>query len=329
MPMNGKLLSLLTVNKGQRRKVLNDLLEQKYIDLATTFDRLKLKPAIAEQYAEHLDKIAAVFENEHNWDNASAIEQLLAPLYGEVELDIEIRLSMVEADRRLTVEEAQFFADEYAYLQEATTHEDKLAGKLNLLSNLYKKLQMSYDLEEQKKYLLSSIRFSTSVAFFISIMIFFLFDNMQVLDTFAKMMHSGEGFPVVPSDKTEFIIAALSAGWMGSCFSMLLRMKGDLRLQSLSELTAINRLDNLISRSLIGIVSGMLVLYAFEGGFMQGSMFPTLSFDMYGSYVVNDTQWDRNKAHAMLIFWCFLAGFSEKMVPDLLARADKKLAQSS
>lgn len=325
--MNGKIFSALTGRTSTKSKVQNDLLEQKYIDLLTTFDRIQLRPGIEAAFADHLDKISDLFEQEHNWDNASALEQMLAPLYNEMELDIEMRQSLVEAQRRLLAEEVDFFNDEYALLQESCRTENTINGKLTLLCNLYKKLQISYDLEEKKKYLLSSIRLSTSIAFFISIFIFFLFDNMQLLDSAAQIFHVGEGVPLVPTDKTEFTIAAFTAGWMGSCFSMLLRMKGDLRMQSLSELAAINRLDNLISRSLIGMVSGMLILYSFEGEFLQGSLFPAVTFDDMGYYSTELVDWNRDKAHAMLVFWCFLAGFSEKMVPDLLSRAEKQVAE--
>lgn len=329
--MNGKILSAVTERTSRKRKVLNDLLEQKYIDLVTTYDRLRLKPDTDEAFSEHLNKIDVLFGKEHNWDNASAIEQMLAPMYNETELDIEIRLNLVEVERRLSLEVSQFFNDEYAFLTESADSLDKKNGKLNLLCNIYKKLQISYDLEEQKKYLLSSIRFSTSVAFLISIIIFFVFDNIQVMDMLAHIWHEGDGTPLLPADKSEFTVAAFTAGWMGSCFSMLVRMKGgDITQLSIAELAAIKRMDNLISRSLIGMVSGLLILYAFEGQFIQGVMFPELSFNTAGVFMQDDnSSWTRNKAHAMLVFWCFLAGFSEKMVPDLLGRAEKQSTESA
>lgn len=315
-----RLLKKVNNRSEKKRKLLNDLLEQKYIDLVTTYDRLILNAKTRERFAEHLEKIEAIFQAEHNWDNASTIEQMLAPMYNEVELDIEIRVNLLEASRRLSPEGKQFFDNEYDLLQKSEENEDLANAKLNLLCNLYKKLQISYDLEEQKKYMLSSIRLSTSVVFFCSILMFFLFANVQLLNKIPGLM---------PADKTDFIIAAIFSGWMGACFSMLLRMRGDIKHQSLSELAAINRLDNLVSRSLIGMVSGLLIFYSFEGQFLQGSLFPLVNFDTQGVYQSPDPNWIKAKAHAMIIFWGFLAGFSEKMVPDLLSKAEQKKAENS
>ncbi|MCJ8269387.1 MAG: hypothetical protein MJK04_08290, partial [Psychrosphaera sp.] len=250
--------------------------------------------------------------------NANIIEQSLAPMYSEVELDCEISLNMLEVKRRLTVDSGEFFDAQYKKLLKTEDLDTQAVkeGKLNLLCNLYKKLQISYDLEVQKKHALSAIRFSTSMAFLASILMFFSLDNMRLL----------KSVMVVGTDvQTEFIISALSAGWMGACFSMLFRLKGDIQQQSLSELNAMNRIDNLISRSLIGGVSGLIIFFAFEASLLQGALFPELLFDSKGGFISDDN--GLNKAHATLVFWAFLAGFSEKMVPNLLTKAESKAGE--
>ncbi len=304
------------------KRYQKDLIEQKYIDLTITYERMKLKPDITTKFAD----IIAIIEGrldpevEHSWDNANVIEQSLAPLYNEVELDSEINLNMLEAKRRLTGENSDFFDTEHQKLLNAEYLDEQAVkdGKLNLLCNLYKKLQVSYDLEVQKKHALSAIRVSTSVAFLLSIFMFFTMDNMRLL----KLV-----MLVETNMKTEFIVSALSAGWMGACFSMLLGLKGNIQQQSLSALNAMNRIDNLISRSLIGSVSGLLIFYAFEASFLQGAMFPELVFNSAGVFISDDNT--VNKAHATLVFWAFLAGFSEKFVPNLLTKAESKAEEGS
>jgi hypothetical protein len=137
-------------------------------------------------------------------------------MYNEVELDGEIYLNMSNAKRRLPAASSDFFEAEHQKLINAE-HLDEQAikdGKLNLLCNLYKKLQVSYDLEVQKKYALSAIRFSTSIAFLLSILMFFSLDNMRLFKTMMV---------VETTMKTEFIISALAAGWMWGLFQYAVR----------------------------------------------------------------------------------------------------------
>jgi len=155
-----------------------DLLKQKYIDLTTTFARMKLKTGELEQHQQLLSKIEAEFEQAHCWDS-------------------EIELNFLDAKHRLSAAGCNFFNQQYTKI----TARD---GKIHLLCNLYKKLQISYDLEEQKKSLLSGMRFTTSMAFLLSLSMFFMFDNLR----FVKMFMTPES-----TDKFEFVVASLAAGW--------------------------------------------------------------------------------------------------------------------
>ena len=71
-----------------------DLIEQKYIDLTTTYERMKLKPDVTSKFTD----IVAIIEGliapdvEHSWDNANIIEQSLA--FGYIHLGDEI-VSMI------------------------------------------------------------------------------------------------------------------------------------------------------------------------------------------------------------------------------------------
>jgi len=65
---------------------------------------------------------------------------------------------------------------------------------------------------------------------------------------------------------------------------------------------------------LVGAVFGGLALLLFVGGFVQGSLFPGFGSPIrWTALNLNLDEW------AKLLVWCFLAGFSERMVPDFLS----------
>ena len=287
----------------------DDLLEQKYIDLATTFDRLKLNPDIEKQFPDHCAKITEVLAQTKHWDNANIVEQMLAPMYSAAELEIEIKLRLIEARRRLGEAMVTFFESEAETLQSKEE-------RLNLLCCMYKQLHISYDLEVHKKTAIAGIRLSTSLAFLLSILMYFLLEKLDFMQLVLNPEHS---------HKTDFVIVAFTSGWMGSCFSMLLRIKGNIEEQTLAELQATARFDNLLARSLIGVVSGMLVFYAMEATMFQGALFPSLVFDNAGNFIADsEVPGALNKANGMVTFWAFVAGFSEKLVPDLLSKSEEQ-----
>jgi hypothetical protein len=72
-----------------------------------------------------------------------------------------------------------------------------------------------------------------------------------------------------------------------------------------------SRYGFLLTRVMIGIGGGLMVFYALQAGFLEGKFLPDLSH--------LDTQVS-SADHAMLVLWCFLAGFSERFVPGLLSR---------
>ena len=53
-----------------------------------------------------------------------------------------------------------------------------------------------------------------------------------------------------------------------------------------------------------------------------------LNFTDEGKYVMIKDGWTLGKGHALLVFWCFLAGFSEKLVPDLLSKAEERAKEN-
>jgi hypothetical protein len=61
-----------------------------------------------------------------------------------------------------------------------------------------------------------------------------------------------------------------------------------------------------------GSTFGFIFLFLFIGGFVQGDLFPSVKVDSWMSVNVRIDAW------AKVFIWCFVAGFSERLIPDLL-----------
>jgi len=270
-------------------------LEQKYNDLLTTFSKIKLRQDRLKDYSEIVSKIEERFKKEKNWENANSIEQFLVSLYSEQELDIELRVKLITAKEKLPDELWKFYRAE----------SEKLTGdtKRSLLSNLNEHLFRIYSTRATARDYIAKTRVRTSLFFILSIIMFFMVDQSALVRTILD---------INPDTKGDFLITSMAAGWMGTSFSILIGLGNRIQQSLVTDLKIIHRVDYILSRALIGMISGLIIFYSFQSGILTGTFFPAF----------NETEplLDNGKMEALLIVWCFASGFSEKLVPDLLSK---------
>jgi hypothetical protein len=81
---------------------------------------------------------------------------------------------------------------------------------------------------------------------------------------------------------------------------------------------------------LSGMIFAMLLYAIFASGLLRGSVFPDIQAEhansLFSSFLT--THPHDAKGYFLLVVWCFIAGFAEQFVPDvldsLLARTNKK-----
>jgi hypothetical protein len=123
------------------------------------------------------------------------------------------------------------------------------------------------------------------------------------------------------------------AGAIGALFSLLQRVqKVPAEADGIKNLVAIEaaRRDMFIA-PLSGMIGALVLYMLFAGAFVTGALFPTIATgaDSKTGYRMIDFLVHTGPADALaaakLILWSFLAGFSERLVPDAIDRVAGKL----
>lgn len=132
------------------------------------------------------------------------------------------------------------------------------------------------------------------------------------------------------------LYSALTAGAFGVAFSRLLFLQSHGKTSSLGVLQDARNWSSNLSRALVGTCGALIVFFVLRSGLLGGSMFP--KFPELGLDLVRWPDAGRegfrwllilpNEQLALLVVWSFLAGFSERLAPGVLASTEKKLSDA-
>jgi hypothetical protein len=241
------------------------------------------------------------------WSEAYQVEQLLVELFGERSLEVELQSRLLECESNLRPGLAAHYVKLAASLKEP-------AERRALLARVVNDLQWRYTVNEVRRTYSKDITKITGQIFIVGIAAFAV--------AVVGIALFGKGLPAAASDAMYLLLAGLAGGW-GAGFSMLASLKSRMDAADLDDLKLMKSGWILWSRPLIGVGAACILYFFLVSGVLGGTAFPTsLKPDpALGLLTPKDL--------ALLIVWCFIAGFSERLVPALLAKTEERVTGKS
>ena len=179
--------------------------------------------------------------------------------------------------------------------------------------------------------------FSAAFLIILSILIYMLFDTFLTECIPPTWLQRLRGQTVCERSPSIFLVTVM-AGAIGAIFSNITRLY---QIGEVSALFTKKVLDAGIFRmslyaavpAVIGAVAAAVIYLIFAGKFIQGTPFPAFSCDngSCDSIAALINNWGPAQAedYAKIIFWGFVGGFSERLVPDMLGQYSKLIEQKA
>ena len=137
--------------------------------------------------------------------------------------------------------------------------------------------------------------------------------------------------------------SAVTAGLFGALFSRLLYLQMNWASLSVGGLKDARDLTSILLRCCVGMTGAVIMSFFLQANIVSGALFP--HFDQIGLveifFPVREISPDQNlgsllplhlvypsQGLALLVMWCFLAGFSERLVPSILQETASSLGES-
>ena len=296
---------------GGRDKIEADevraLTQQFHVTLRASIARVE-EQVVGDKPPKALERIREIVgprDKELSWKDAYDIEQQLAHLYDPPTLEVELERRLLEADASLHPTVAQWY-------RKRTEAAYELEGRRALLSRLVNDLQWRHTRNEVSRRYTKEITGRTELVFVVAFAAFLILLFLRLAE-----LASPQGLGLHTWGLVPFVALA---GAFGASFSMMTSLRSRLAESSFDDLKLNRSYLMIAARVLVGIGSGFILFFFVKSGLLGGEAFPKL-----GSQVGEDAVKSLSAPDfAKLFIWCFVSGFSEKLVPNLLATTEGK-----
>ena len=262
------------------------------------------------------------------WDETYKAERLISMLFsgGQLRQEINARLQELEVE---SPKDAEGSRRDYQNLLKPAGDNQGPADDAMLRVFLVRVLEALH-WSAKKKYLARPIRKeATKIILSCVIVSFLLIIAPYLLLNFAPPDEVSKWWSLFA------LYTALTSGLLGAFFSRLIWVQRHWADMSLDEVFLHREWSYTLLRAGVGMCGAWIVYFFLRSGLVHGALFPdfkNVSIDFVeikkglGSVPMSFVM--PSKDLALLTFWCFLAGFSEALVPSILANTERQLSQA-
>jgi hypothetical protein len=267
-----------------------------------------------------------------DWDDMYKAESLIVLLLSGAQLreEISTRLEQLSGD---SLAEAETLRRDYEKLLKPPGDAPNAGPDDGLLRSFLLRVMEAIHWNAKKKYLARPIRKEATknilwcmlIAFFLLVAPYgYLIADFSTAQDMVSRLWS-----------LFALYTALTAGLLGAFFSRLMRVQGNWDNMPLEEVFLHREFSYTLLRAGVGMCGALIVYFFLRSGIAEGALFPKFS-DLRIEFVsvsdpaaVQMTFVMPSPALAMLTFWCFLAGFSEALVPGLLSSTERQFGDAT
>ena len=223
----------------------------------------------------------------------------------------------MELPRRLLEADASLHPNVSQWYRESAAKFTEVDGKRALLSRLVNDLQWRYTKDEARRGYTKEITARTELVFIVSVGLL-----LACAFVLLKELANDAG---LAANHWWLIPFVGTAGAFGASFSMMASLKQRLADSNFEDLKLNRSILMVLARVLIGTGAGFLLFFFVKSGLLGGDAFPELGKAAGGEALKTLTA----VGFAKLFIWSFIAGFSEKLIPNLLTKTEGQNIEST
>jgi hypothetical protein len=263
-----------------------------------------------------------VDESDAAWDDAYRAERMIETLLSGIPLRQEIAARLDDLAFDDLVEAGRFRVQFEAITK--TSSDSQAPADDTVLRSLLLRIMERLQWHHKKRHLSRPIRKQATKNILWCILVAFL---LTILPYVAFWLDSR----VAPYWTLFALYTASVSGLLGAFFSRLLTIQRDWSRMPLDEIFLNREISYSLLRAGVGVCGALVMFFFFKSGLIEGALFPKLEnmkMDLVQAYGSDMAFAVPSKDLALVTVWCFLAGFSESLVPGLLANTERQISES-